>query len=90
MCSGEQDARIAVTDPRTGEPAGEFLGHAKVVNALAIDPSGSLAVSVSSDRTVRTWDVAGQRQIAVLEGRKDAVIALALSPDDSQSDTGGY
>ncbi len=90
MYSGGQDARIAVTDPRTGKLAGEFLGHEKVVDALAIDPSGSRVVSVSSDRTVRSWDVAGQRQITVLEGNKDAVVALALTPDGSQAVTGGY
>lgn len=90
LLSGGQDARIALTDPRTGKPAGELLGHEKVVNAVAIDTRASVVVSVSSDRTVRTWDLAGQRQTAVLEGHKDAVIALALSPDGSQAVTGGY
>lgn len=90
LLSGGQDARIAVTNARSGEQVGELLGHEKVVNALAIHPDGRRLVSVSSDRTVRMWDLDSHRQTAVLQGHKDAVVALALTPSGDRAITGGY
>jgi len=68
-----EDRIIAVTggnqavrawDLTAGEPSGELLiGHDGSVDAVAVIESadGTLAVSASRDRTVRVWEMAGDR-----------------------------
>jgi WD40 repeat protein len=68
-----EDRIVAVTggnkavrawDLTAGEPSGELLtGHDESVNAVAVIESadGTLAVSASRDRTVRVWEMAGDR-----------------------------
>jgi len=68
-----QDRIVAVTggnkavrawDLTAGEPSGELLtGHDGTVDAVAVIESadGTLAVSASRDRTVRVWEMAGDR-----------------------------
>lgn len=68
-----EDRIVAVTggnqavrawDLTAGEPSGELLiGHDGSVDAVAVIESadGTLAVSASRDRTVRVWEMAGDR-----------------------------
>lgn len=68
-----EDRIVAVTggnqafrawDLTAGEPSGELLiGHDGSVDAVAVIESadGTLAVSASRDRTVRVWEMAGNR-----------------------------
>ncbi|HVS10294.1 MAG TPA: protein kinase, partial [Planctomycetota bacterium] len=61
---------------RADAASATLTGHADRVTALAVAPSGALAASGSADRTVRIWDLAGDREPLVLAGHEDAVIAL--------------
>lgn len=89
LLSGGEDARIAVLDAASGRLEGELNGHDKVVNAVAT-AGRSHVLSVSSDRTVRLWDLDGKQSVAVLEGHRDAVVALDVLPEGTEAVTGGY
>ncbi len=56
-------------------------GHTQAVKAVAVSPDGKLLASGSTDNTVRVWDVANGRELHVLIGHEDKVMALAFAPD---------
>jgi WD40 repeat protein len=50
-------------------------------NDVAFSPDGKTLASTSSDNTVRLWDPATRKPLAVLRGHTDMVYAVAFSPD---------
>lgn len=56
----------------------------------AYTPDGATLVSVSSDKTVRVWDVAAVAPRHTMTGHRDAVVALDVSPDGKSAATAGY
>lgn len=61
-----------------------FRGHGKFVRLAAFNPSVPMAVTASSDRTARLWDVATGKELAKLEGHDAEVWSAAFSPDGSR------
>lgn len=66
-----------------------LTGHSGTVRGMAVDPRGRLMASGGSDGTLRLWDVAHRRQVAVLEHGPDAINAVAMSPDGRIVAAGG-
>jgi len=58
-----------------------LAGHAQRVAALAFSPEGRTLATGSTDRTLRTWDVATGAMQRTLEGHAGSVLAVAFSPD---------
>ncbi len=56
-------------------------GHTGSVNSVALSADGQLAVSASSDKTLKVWDVGTGLELRTLEGHKNAVKSVALSVD---------
>lgn len=61
------------------KPLHTFEGHAAVINAAALTPSGKVLATASSDKTVKIWDVATGKELQTLQGHAGAVNALAWS-----------
>lgn len=59
----------------------QITGHTRDVSSIAISPNGKVLASGSVDLSVRLWDPATKRNLAVLEGHDGEVQALAFSPD---------
>jgi len=59
------------------------LGHTAAVHSVAFSPDGLRALSGSSDKTVRVWEIDSGRCLRVLEGHSSAVWSVAWSADDS-------
>jgi WD40 repeat protein len=56
-------------------------GHTGSVWAVAVTPEGRRAVSGSSDKTLRVWDLETGECLRVLEGHTDSVWAVAVTPE---------
>lgn len=48
---------------------------------MAITPDGGRAVSGSSDKTLRVWDLKSGQAVRTLNGHTGSVNAVALTPD---------
>ena len=72
---------VALWSARTGAPAGELVGHARAVAALAALAGGRRVASGSLDGTARVWDVGARQCLAVLGGHEAGVAAMAPLPD---------
>jgi len=71
--------------PSLTAPGGPLIrtlkGHAGGVNAVALTPDGRHAVSASSDKTLKVWDLESGMAIRTLEGHAGRVRAVALTSD---------
>ena len=56
-------------------------GHTNWVNDVALSGDGLLAVSASSDRTLKVWEVETGRELRTLQGDTRAINGVALSGD---------
>jgi WD40 repeat protein len=69
-------------------------GHTSLVNRLLFTPDGKQLVSVSSDKTIRVWDVGRGATVRVLrppvgKGKEGELFAADLSPDGKTLAVGG-
>jgi WD40 repeat protein len=73
---------VCLWDARTGERRAELSSHAGPVNCLAVSADGQLLATGGNDRSVRLWDLAGNRERARrrLEGHQGAVWSVAFAP----------
>ena len=56
------------------------LAHEKDINALDVNPSGTLFASASQDKTVKIWDVEKLEVQGILRGHKRGVWTVRFSP----------
>ena len=52
---------------------------------VAVTSDGSHAVSASDDQTVRVWDLARRKSVAILEGHTGPVLGVVVSGDGSKA-----
>jgi U3 small nucleolar RNA-associated protein 13 len=63
--------------------------HEKDINAIDIDPSGTLFASASQDRTVKIYSATEGEAIGVLRGHRRGVWTVKFAPKDSQVPSSG-
>ncbi|MBH8560714.1 hypothetical protein I8748_00565 [Nostoc sp. CENA67] len=59
----------------------EEEGHKGRVKSVAFSPDGQLLVSVSTDKTIKIWDLRKRQCIRNLTGHDASVLSVAFSPD---------
>lgn len=64
-----------------GSPKAEPVGHQFAARAVAFSPDGRRLLSGGNDGTLRLWEVASGRELAVLRGHQEWVHSVAFSPD---------
>ncbi len=70
------------------QPNQILIGHADVVNDIAISGTNKLLISGSNDKTARIWDLTTGKQIRVLPVDCWKVTAVAFSDDSKYAATG--
>lgn len=63
-------------------------GHSGSVNSVVFSPDGQRAVSSSSDRTIKLWDVTTGSAVQSLEGHSDPVNLVTFSPNGQRVASG--
>lgn len=77
---GDGSGRLHLLDSTTGEWIQNFRAHAGAVRAVIFGGHDGSLVSAGEDRTVRFWNLANGRELAVFT-RPEAVQSLTFSPD---------
>jgi WD40 repeat protein len=80
---------VTLWEPHTRVTRAVLKGHGGVVTDAAYSPDGRLLVTASYDATVRTWDAATGRLLAVYDLGIGRVYAVALAPDGMRAFAGG-
>ncbi len=80
-------ARVWALD---GSAAGELVGHEAAITVVRISPDGATAVTASSDKTVRVWDLPERRPRSILGTHRKQVLALDLDDARDRVWSGGH
>ncbi|EJK47883.1 hypothetical protein THAOC_33368 [Thalassiosira oceanica] len=70
-------------------PRGLLDGHTAIVLSIDTSPCGRFVATGSKDRTMRLWEVATQKCVAVATGHTEALGSVALSRKVGCYDVGG-
>jgi WD40 repeat protein len=86
LLAGTWDSKVHVWDVKTR--ATHPLAVGPWIASLAVSPDGKV-LAVGSWFGTRLWDLAAEKEVAVLDGHTGAVPGLAFSPDGKRLVTGG-
>lgn len=81
VCAGNN---VTLRDARTGDAVAVCAGHAKPTWNARFSPDGARLTSVSSDGTLRVWDVATGAEGLRIDDIGLGVAAVAWSPDGAE------
>jgi WD40 repeat protein/serine/threonine protein kinase len=87
--TGEDGTQIDIRATRTWQRSARLTGHTGFVHSVSFSRDGRLLASASLDRTVRVWDVATAKCVALLGGHTDKVYAAAFHPDGKRLASAG-
>jgi WD40 repeat protein len=65
-------------------PMRAYHGHGGAVTGAFVDRTGRHAITLSTDLTVRVWDLEARDEVAVMRGMGSALALAALSPDNQR------
>ncbi len=65
-----------------------YRGHKDVIHAIDIDREGQRAVSASSDRTIKLWDIRTGAQLRTFKGHRDLVHTVAFTQNGKHAISG--
>ncbi|XP_054715057.1 p21-activated protein kinase-interacting protein 1-like [Uloborus diversus] len=82
LISCSEDNTICLWSTNNWECLKTLQGHKSGVNCISVHPSGKMALSVSKDKTLRTWNLIKGRSAYVTNIKKDAEL-VQWSPDGS-------
>lgn len=74
LLSGAEDGLICVWNTKKWECQQTFKAHKGQVQSLSIHPSGKLALSVGTDKTLRTWNLVEGRSAFIKNIKQNAHI----------------
>ncbi|WP_103355873.1 protein kinase [Amycolatopsis sp. CA-128772] len=88
---GDASGRVRLWNPGTGAVLWSVIGHARPVDAMAMDSTGRRAVTVAADFedfAARVWDLSTGRLLNTLGGHTGPLTSVHVSPDGRQALTG--
>jgi WD40 repeat protein len=84
----DQVKEVWIVEPATGKKQ-ILSGHSSTILDFDFSPDGNNLVTVSSDRTVRVWDLASGDQLWSTVAHANGANAVAWSPTEKTIATGG-
>ena len=85
----DSNNRIRLYDLATKQFASEWDAHGGAIRSLRFSPEGARLVSVSADRTLKTWSLPGGNLVGSAVAHRTESRRLAISPDGGRIATGG-
>ncbi|CAB3995035.1 p21-activated kinase-interacting 1-like [Paramuricea clavata] len=76
MLSGSEDGTICVWECKSWDCLKVLKGHREAVTSISVHPTGRLALSVSTDKSLRTWNLLTGRSAYVTNIKQVANIVL--------------
>jgi WD40 repeat protein len=73
-----------------GNLVGELTGNEQSVNVIRISADGAIAVTASSDKTIRAWDLPARAERAIIGRHRRQVLALDLDAPRECVWSGGH
>ncbi|AKB49713.1 hypothetical protein MSBRW_0460 [Methanosarcina barkeri str. Wiesmoor] len=90
----EEDVRLIPLQPCLKPPGGSlkrtFKAHAHPINDVVITSNGKVAISASTDKTIRIWDLNEWIEKGTLKGHLTPVTAIAVSLDGKYAASCSY
>jgi tRNA A-37 threonylcarbamoyl transferase component Bud32 len=71
-------------------PLRDYIGHTAAVTRVAFSPDGRRALSCSTDKTIRLWDVATGKEVRRLTGHQDRVDCVRFTRDGRRAVSGSW
>jgi WD40 repeat protein len=87
LLTGGFGGQARIWSTRDWSRAGELIGHTQSVNGFGLDGRGG-AITVSSDGSVRIWDVPGRHARGVLATARNVGIGVDIRSDGRMAATG--
>lgn len=85
VCAGSHDSfDVHLWSVQTGALLDQLSGHEGPISTLAFTPDGSMLVSGSWDRTIRTWNVFDRSQSSETLQLTSDLLCVAVRPDSAQ------
>ena len=81
--SAAADRTVKIWNPETGERLYTLSEPSDGLNAIALDPTGTMVAAGGLDKVIRVWSL-GDRSGELLDSymaHEDAILSLAWSPD---------
>lgn len=83
LFSSGWDSTIRQWQVKESKAIKSFIGHAQIVNAIALSPDGKTLASGGQDKTIRLWDVATGKLRSILQGHSLAILSLDISSNNN-------
>src|SRR5687767_1544889 len=89
LWTADGEGKVRLWDASTHNSIGVPIQHRTAVNAVAITPDGTAALTGSADGRARIWDLLPPKSPTRPASPTHALVGLAFSPDGSVLATGG-
>ena len=83
-----EENTIIIIDTKSNKEICKLHGHNDIIRNIKISPDGKNLISVSSDKTIKFWDISKKKFIYNLDYHKSSIHSLFINSDFNKMITG--